>query len=288
MKAYVPPCDTGKKKNNKNIKKNQNSNNNSNSTGGSCSTGMTITDDTSGHCCWPGQTWGDGVGCVGIPSECPEGMSVKDQKCEPDACEGGRVRASDNLHCCWKGQAWSKSKSVCVGVPTTCPSNMALSGEDCIDTGSGQTNVVSGDAGCDEGRVMVKGHCCWSGQNWSSSGNRCTGNPNGCPASFVIDTAKQACVRLDAMGISAGVTKLSSADASRLGIAEALKVGHVGEGTPAALGGLEEGDLLLELNEHPLEGADGYTRALSANAHQLVLLKLSRNKETRLSTVRLP
>jgi formylglycine-generating enzyme required for sulfatase activity len=98
-----------------------------------CPDGMERTADTEGQCCWAGQTYLEDR-CVGVPTSCPEGMTVSesDQACVHPPCEGGRVRTPDGVHCCWEGQGWSQTREQCVGVPTSCPSGLALSGEDCV------------------------------------------------------------------------------------------------------------------------------------------------------------
>lgn len=49
------------------------------SAGAECTEGMAI---VMGHCCWPGQTWSDGVGqCLGQPDSCPAGREVRAGGC---------------------------------------------------------------------------------------------------------------------------------------------------------------------------------------------------------------
>jgi len=77
------------------------------STGGSlaggCAEGMTI---VMGHCCWPGQTWSDGVGqCIGRPSSCPPGRSVRPGGCALGgvASQGGALQPGTRVK---RGPDW--------------------------------------------------------------------------------------------------------------------------------------------------------------------------------------
>ncbi|MDX2086810.1 MAG: serine/threonine-protein kinase [Kofleriaceae bacterium] len=46
-----------------------------------CPAGQVVSDDTRGHCCWPGQAWSSAnERCVGAPA-CPEGMVAKNEAC---------------------------------------------------------------------------------------------------------------------------------------------------------------------------------------------------------------
>ena len=48
-----------------------------------CPPGRTITNDTLGHCCWPGQVYATSRGvCVGVPTSCPTGYQAKGESCE--------------------------------------------------------------------------------------------------------------------------------------------------------------------------------------------------------------
>ena len=111
-----------------------------------CSGGKEISADTGGHCCWPGQVWGDGH-CVGVPSQCPGNMilNVNNQACDLPACLQGQKRTSDGVHCCWGGQAWSTTRAICVGVPQ-CPKGYEREGaESCVSQdkdGDGIPNAV--------------------------------------------------------------------------------------------------------------------------------------------------
>jgi hypothetical protein len=64
-----------------------------------CPEGQSISPDTSGHCCWPGQVWADGR-CRGVPSSCPAPFHVVPEKelCDLPACTDGQIRAQDKLH----------------------------------------------------------------------------------------------------------------------------------------------------------------------------------------------
>ncbi len=140
-----------------------------------CAAGQEITDETAGHCCWPGQVWSKV--CVGVPTKCPEGLVVEAaaQRCAPPACDGGKVRAQDEVHCCWPGQAWSASRAICVGVPESCPAGtaVALLAQSCQPVPS-----------CTNGLTLTEDslHCCWGGQKWV---DRCQGPPT-CPAGFAV------------------------------------------------------------------------------------------------------
>ena len=53
-----------------------------------CPPGQTQRDDTQGHCCWPAQAWSTSAGrCVGAP-HCPEGMTVRGEKCVAGTAAG--------------------------------------------------------------------------------------------------------------------------------------------------------------------------------------------------------
>jgi sulfatase modifying factor 1 len=148
----------------------------------SCPTGQTISDDTAGHCCWPGQVFAHGH-CIGVPTSCPEGMAADAQheKCGPAACPPGQNRTAD-LHCCWPAQAWSKSRKQCVGIPDACPPGFTLSIEQ-------QTCIAP--VACSGGRVNVDArHCCWPGQRLA--GERCTGAPR-CPSGYIENPYAETC-----------------------------------------------------------------------------------------------
>ncbi len=162
---------------------------------GACRPGMTVTDDTAGHCCWAGQAWANR--CVGKPSTCPEGMDVKGDACVPTPCPNGQERMTDRWHCCWVGQAWSKSRNQCIGTPDKCPAGTTVDAvsEQCIEKGASavvQTEARAvprppvrpppqNERTCAPGQAIgpdSDGHCCWPGQAWT---DRCIGKPTACP-----------------------------------------------------------------------------------------------------------
>ena len=83
-----------------------------------CSEGEEL---VAGHCCWPGQDWGEGAqACFGEPTRCPEGY-IKIAKTCTQGCFEGKVLVAG--HCCWPGQEWGKSAQKCIGkpeMPSTC------------------------------------------------------------------------------------------------------------------------------------------------------------------------
>lgn len=91
-----------------------------------CESGKSITQDTQGHCCWPGQSWSSSRSkCLGTPTSCPEGLVTIADSCSLPACETGKIRTQDTRgHCCWSGQSWSSSQNMCVGIPTSCPGDL--------------------------------------------------------------------------------------------------------------------------------------------------------------------
>jgi hypothetical protein len=97
-----------------------------------CPVGQETNIDTAGHCCWPGQVWGN-ARCVGIPRSCPRGFTIDKERCAPEACPHGMVHPQNTkLDCCWPGQLWSKVNSVCVGTPQ-CPRGFEARGDACAD-----------------------------------------------------------------------------------------------------------------------------------------------------------
>ena len=86
-------------------------------------------------------------------------------------CKEGLV--VEQGYCCWKGQAWTGSS--CVGKPITCPADYIATDNKC-------------DATCPEGKVRVPyenwGRCCWEGQGFSSTQQKCVGTPSSCPSMF--------------------------------------------------------------------------------------------------------
>ncbi|MDX9720066.1 MAG: serine/threonine-protein kinase [Myxococcota bacterium] len=97
----------------------------------SCPEGQSVSKDSRGHCCWPGQAW-NGERCVGTPSACPEGLVVNsaEQACTLLPCGEGRFRP-DELHCCWQDQAWSDAHNRCIGTPS-CPEKSIVYQENCL------------------------------------------------------------------------------------------------------------------------------------------------------------
>lgn len=109
-------------------------NNKTDSHSDNCATGLSISADTDGHCCWPEQAWNPrSKTCVGIP-KCPKGFKLDSakQQCLPPECRAGRVRAPDGTHCCWSGQTFVHSRNSCIGIPVECPDGTKLSGENCV------------------------------------------------------------------------------------------------------------------------------------------------------------
>lgn len=100
-----------------------------------CPPGRTITNDTLGHCCWPGQVYATSRGvCVGVPTSCPATFKVKGESCEQWCPEGQKITPDTHGVCCWPGQAFSLTRRACVGVPTECPGGATPSGETCAAT----------------------------------------------------------------------------------------------------------------------------------------------------------
>jgi len=59
--------------------------------GEDCPEGMSITVDTKGQCCWPGQVW-NGEKCVGKPTSCPDGFEAD---AEAQACVETSAETAD-------------------------------------------------------------------------------------------------------------------------------------------------------------------------------------------------
>jgi hypothetical protein len=132
--------------------------------------------DATGHCCWPGQSYGEeSRRCRGIP-RCPSTHRAEGESCVLAECEPGQRRVGDAVHCCWDGQEWSRATHRCVGIPE-CPEGSDLQGETCVAWRR-----------CDSMHVAVdREHCCFPGQHWGvrddgSSG--CAGTPQ-CRRGFV-------------------------------------------------------------------------------------------------------
>jgi hypothetical protein len=128
--------------------------------------------DAAGHCCYPGQAWGDESGrCRGKPA-CPKGFSEADETCKLQCADGMNV-TTNGAHCCWPGQEWSSANGACVG-EADCPPSFDREGATCVH-----------HAKCDDGKVALDDqHCCWVGQKWSESG--CHGAPT-CPSDRTRD-----------------------------------------------------------------------------------------------------
>jgi hypothetical protein len=89
------------------------------------------------------------------------------------ACPPGQSVTVDTAgRCCWGGQVWSPGRQSCIGIPE-CPAGMAPQGEECVGAAPqcpyGQSVTVE-----------TGGHCCWSGQVWSTARQACVGVPQ-CP-----------------------------------------------------------------------------------------------------------
>jgi hypothetical protein len=98
-----------------------------------CIEGQSITGDTAGNCCWPGQAWSGDL-CLGLPTSCPSGFSpdAETQACVQQPCEYPRERTSASPVCCLPGQIYAKVSARCVGVPK-CPEGWSTEGEQCVD-----------------------------------------------------------------------------------------------------------------------------------------------------------
>jgi len=124
-----------------------------------CAAGQVRNDDTSGHCCWPGQVWLASRGeCAGAP-RCPSGLERVGDDClaacgvnerregASCVCAAGMAQGVDTRgHCCWPGQFWVPSRSACGGVPSACPGGLRAEGERCVQP------VV-----CPAGTVLIAG-----------------------------------------------------------------------------------------------------------------------------------
>ncbi len=170
--------------------------------GAACKSGMSVSEDTDGHCCWEGQAWRNR--CVGKPTTCPEGTEVKGEACVEIPCSAGQEKMPDHIHCCWAGQAWSKSREKCLGLPAKCPGGMSVDAEkeQCVTKPTAsppkteakpvqpkpepKANPTAPPAeppavDCPAGQSVgpdTEGRCCWPGQVWQ---DRCVGRPSACP-----------------------------------------------------------------------------------------------------------
>ena len=182
-----------------------------------CGDGRTT--DAAGHCCWPGQVWGESSGrCRGKP-QCPGGLVENNETCVAK-CDDGMVRVEGGLHCCWPAQEWSSATHACVG-EASCPSGFDPRGDGCARR----------PPTCEDGKVPADDrHCCWPGQSWSATADgsgACFGTPT-CPAPFVARDAT--CVGPDVIQkedeeATARAQKEATADASSLGGAGLLRFG---------------------------------------------------------------
>ncbi len=50
---------------------------------------------------------------------------------------------------------------------------------------------------CPTGMITTQGECCWPGQAWSGSRNKCIGTPQECPDGYRVDTERDRCVLPD-------------------------------------------------------------------------------------------
>lgn len=110
-----------------------------------CEGGTVATQDTRGHCCWPGQYWVPSDGrCAGTPT-CPaDRVPKQDGDC---GCPDGQTSSVDtDGHCCWPGQTWLPSRLACVGT-AACPRGYSSSpdGVACVREGGAEST----DAGVD-------------------------------------------------------------------------------------------------------------------------------------------
>lgn len=120
--------------------------------GALCQRGQAVGPHTKGHCCWPGQVWEEGPGCVGAPTACPEGTVASGEGCARKLAEHGdgpsvlerkksgkkwcppgeEVGPLTKGHCCLPGQSWHPLKLICAGVPASCPKGQVVDGEQCV------------------------------------------------------------------------------------------------------------------------------------------------------------
>lgn len=164
-----------------------------------CASGMTVSEESLGHCCWPGQAW-TGAACAGQPLACPAGARVQtwSQSCVAAACPKGQENI-DGLHCCWTGQSWNSLTEQCAGTPRCPPGYGPVGDTGCVEGGSYSIGGLIGAKGasrpaldparvgdCDgDTQVAADGvHCCPPGDAWSGSRGRCVS-----PASWESATA---------------------------------------------------------------------------------------------------
>jgi hypothetical protein len=117
------------------------------------------------------------------PSAAPAGLPSTGS---PYVCEYGRVLVAG--HCCWPGQGWETTAGRCVGQVAWCASDMVADparGMNCLRV-------------CRDGRLeMAPGHCCWKGQVWDPSAERCAAAVWQCPNDMVV-TRSHMCRAADA------------------------------------------------------------------------------------------
>lgn len=91
-----------------------------------CANGMAL--DPTGHCCWPGQVWGEQTHtCRGHPT-CPAPLAAAGERCQA-GCAPGQQLSPDALHCCWANQEWSHAVNQCIGTPR-CPPGLSVNAEE--------------------------------------------------------------------------------------------------------------------------------------------------------------
>lgn len=167
-----------------------------------CKPGMSVSEDTGGHCCWPGQAWSKSrQKCLGVPVRCPSGMVADgsvDQcvsqsgsapqaapgqaKAAPVCANGQAIGPDTDGHCCWSGQVWQQR---CVGRPSACPQGWAAKEEQCVESPC--------EPGLERTAASTGGRCCWPGQAWSKSRNACVGTPARCPQGMKVDADAEVC-----------------------------------------------------------------------------------------------
>mgnify|MGYP000655902060 CR=1 FL=1 len=131
------------------------------------------------------------IGCETLNTKVPQKLGLGDKVSAGESCKTGLVKESN--HCCWKGQGWSEEGwfgGSCVGTPI-CPIGWSKSENTCLlpSCSEGQTRLSDGNWG----------HCCWKGQVFSTSLNRCVGTPTSCPTNF--KKTESTCTRDSSLGI---------------------------------------------------------------------------------------
>jgi iron(II)-dependent oxidoreductase len=88
-------------------------------------------------------------------------------------CPDGKDRTVDTEgHCCWPGQRWSAEQEKCAGPPDRCLEGYEVGDNTCRKTACPTGKERTADAA---------GQCCWPGQAWLRSEQRCVGKPDHCP-----------------------------------------------------------------------------------------------------------